>query len=356
MECVGNIQTNKYIDLLIYELLVKVLGGGSIIWIMFIHTYNDIISLENLLKAWKRFLGGKRSKVDVLEFEQNLMSNLIDLHNDLKNQTYIHGPYTQFIVTDPKKRLISKALVRDRVVHHLLYQELHSYFDDRFIHDSYSCRINKGTHKARQRFARYARKVSNNHTRTCWVLQCDISRFFDSIDHKVLIGILARQIQDRDLLNLLVGIIKSFETRPGRGLPLGNLTSQLLVNIYMNEFDQFMKHNLKTRYYIRYADDFVVLHQDKKFLEDTLKEMEIFLLEKLQLKLHPRKVSIGTYASGIDFLGWIHFLQHSVLRTKTKQRMFKKLAESADEARINSYLGMLKWGNTDKLRDMIRKV
>ena len=282
------------------------------------------------------------------------MSHLIDLHTDLTHCTYSHGSYTQFRIDDPKPRLISKALVRDRVIHHLLYQELYQYFDERFIHDSYSCRVGKGAHKARQQFIRYARKVSKNHAKTCWVLQCDIFRFFDSIDHEILITLLARHIEDQDLLMLLTNIIRSFCMKPGKGLPLGNLISQLLVNIYMDEFDQFVKHDLKSKYYIRYADDFVFLHEDRSQLEIFLVETKSFLEEKLKLKLHPKKLSIDTIASGVDFLGWVHFPHHSVLRTKTKQRMFKKLEESDGEARVDSYLGMLRWGDAAGLRKEVK--
>ena len=143
-------------------------------------------------------------------------------------------------------------------------------------------------------FRDYFRKVSKNNTRTCWVLKCDIRKFFANIDHSILKGILAKDIGDEKILNLLGGVIDSFSTvgKPSVGLPLGNLTSQLLVNIYMNEFDQFVKHKIKQKFYIRYADDFVFLHEDKRYLENLIPQISEFLGAELKLSLHPNKVFI----------------------------------------------------------------
>lgn len=270
-----------------------------------IHTYDNIISLENLLEAWQEFLKGKRSRKDVQEFQLRLMDNILDLHRDLENKTYRHGGYHAFNISDPKPRNIHKASVRDRLLHHAVYRVLYPYFDKKFICDSYSCRLNKGTHRAMERFKYFARKVTHNDTRQCWVLKCDIKKFFASIDHDSLRYIVMNQIRDQDTVRLLSEIIKSFHsTRVGKGLPLGNLTSQLLVNVYMNEFDQFVKHNLKAKHYIRYADDFVTLFYDQSYLLKILRYIKVFLIDKLKLELHPDKVFIKTLASGVDFLGW----------------------------------------------------
>lgn len=229
-------------------------------------TYHNIISLDNLLGAWEEFLHRKRKRKDVQVFQYTLMDSIFDLHRDLKNKTYKHGTYEAFNISDPKPRNIHKASVRDRLLHHAIYRKLYPYFDKKFIYDSYSCRVGKGTHEAIQRFKNFSVIVSKNHTKTCWVLKCDIKKFFASIDHKILLDILQKHIRDEDVLWLLGQVINSFQIQPNKGLPLGNLTSQLLVNVYMNEFDQFMKHELKAKYYIRYADDFVVLSRDKEYL------------------------------------------------------------------------------------------
>lgn len=338
------------------------LGGGRF-KAVFAHTYNDITSVENLLDAWKEFRRGKREKKDVQEFQADLMHNILLLHEELRARVYKHGGYRHFRISDPKPRDIHKASVRDRLVHHALYRTLYPHFDNTFIADSYSCRIGKGTHRAMNCFRDHARVVSKNHTRTCWVLKCDIRKFFASIDHAVLKDILRGYILDEDILRLLSEVIESFHASHHdtptnssllgcrKGLPLGNLTSQLLVNIYMNEFDQFVKHGLKVKQYIRYADDFVILSVDRNRLRSVLPYMVGFLRERLKLEMHPNKVSIETLASGVDFLGWVHFPDHRVLRTATKRRMLRRTAGlEKDSPTGQSYLSLLSHGNARRLR------
>lgn len=332
------------------------------------HKFEDIISLENLLEAWKEFVKGKRNKKDVQEFSLNLMDNIFSLHNDLFNHTYKHGGYQAFNINDPKPRNIHKAIVRDRLLHHAIYRILYPFFDKTFIADSYSCRIDKGTHKAINRFREFANKVNENNTRTCWILKCDIRKFFANINHRILLDKLKQYIPDKNILWLLENVIESFSiNNAGVGLPLGNLTSQLFVNIYMNEFDQFAKHKLKAKYYIRYADDFVFLSENKKWLENQIPVIKRFLLEKLKLELHPDKIYLKTLFSGVDFLGLINFPEHRILRTATKRRMLKKLkhkrrslldgliSEGSFNQSLQSYLGVLGhcsgWGIRSKLLD-----
>ncbi|OGN14877.1 MAG: hypothetical protein A3J47_02655 [Candidatus Yanofskybacteria bacterium RIFCSPHIGHO2_02_FULL_43_22] len=317
------------------------------------HAYKDIISLENLLLAWKEFITGKKKRKDVQEFERYLMGNIISLHDDLDNKIYAHSSYETFNISDPKPRHINKAKVRDRLLHHAIYRILYPFFDRTFISDSFSCRINKGTHRALNRFRQFEYKASRNHTKTCWILKCDIRKFFENIDHEILVEILKKYIPDKNILWLLERVIYSFSTAPGRGLPLGNLTSQLFVNIYMNEFDQFVKHGLKVKHYIRYADDFVVFSHDKTWLEELLPRIADFLKERLKLQIHPDKIYLKTLASGVDFLGWVHFPDHRTLRTTTKRRMFKKIKENSKPETVNSYLGLLKHGNTFNLKHQV---
>ncbi|MBU1092777.1 hypothetical protein KJ836_03880, partial [Patescibacteria group bacterium] len=323
--------------------------------VKFIHSYNYIISCENLLEAWKEFLRGKRSRKDVQEFELNLMGNILALQRDLSNKTYKHSAYQAFNISDPKPRNIHKASVRDRLLHHAIYRILYPYFDKTFIVDSYSCRIGKGTHKAINRFRDFAYKVSKNNTKTAWVLKCDIKKFFASIDQTILLSIVNRYIPDNDIRWLIFQIVYSFHsTQKGKGLPLGNLTSQLLVNIYMKEFDQFIKHKIKAKHYIRYADDFVILSENKVWLESILPEIKDFLRNNLKLQLHPDKVYIKTIASGVDFLGWTHFLDHRVVRTATKKRMLRNIQiKEGNNDTVQSYLGLLKHGNTKKLEKIV---
>ncbi len=285
------------------------------------------------------------------------MDNILALHHDLAAGTYKHGGYKAFKISDPKPRDIHKASVRDRLLHHALYRTLYPLFARTFITDSYSCRKGKGTHKAMNRFRQLAYQVSQNHTRTCWVLKCDIRKFFASIDQSIIIDFVSRYIPDTRINALLAEVVGSFcvSGANSQGLPLGNLTSQLLVNIYMNEFDQFVKHRLKAKYYVRYADDFVFLSAARSDLAALLPTIQGFIEEKLRLALHPDKVSIATFAGGIDFLGWVHFADHRVLRSATKRRMLRNLADDASEARVASYRGMLAHGNAGKLAATIRR-
>ena len=338
-------------------MVAKKCGGGSfkgVACIQFSHAYNDIISLENLLLAWEEFRKGKRKKRDVQEFEINLTYNIFLLHRQLLEKTYTHGGYHAFNISDPKPRNIHKALVRDRVVHHAIYRKLYPFFDRTFIADSFSCRKYKGTHRALERFKSFGYKVSKNNTCTAYVLKCDIRKFFATIDQVVLFPVLSKYISDSGVLELLKIIVSSFNSgKIWVGLPLGNLTSQLLVNIYMNEFDQFVKHWLGVKYYIRYADDFVIMSNDKEYLQKLIPHLQRFLIERLKVSLHPHKLFIKTYASGADFLGWVHFPHHRVLRTVTKKRMLRNLGDDLKEGSRTSYLGLLKHGNTHKLQNQI---
>ncbi|MCR4328878.1 MAG: reverse transcriptase/maturase family protein [Patescibacteria group bacterium] len=335
--------------------------------------FEQIIAVENLLAAWKEFLRGKRTKPDMQEFSLMLMDNILALHEKLRNGTYRHGEYKHFRITDPKPRDIHKATVRDRLLHHAIHRVLYPFFDRTFIADSFSCRNGKGTHRAMNRFRMFAYQASRNHTRTCWVLKCDIRKFFASVDHHMLMEILRSRITDKKTLWLLGDIVGSFSNTKiprfansplpslfrsqasvgsvrtgepgGIGLPLGNLTSQLLVNVYMNEFDQFVKHRLRVKYYVRYADDFIIMSQNKMWLETILPEMESFLWGWLKLRLHPGKVSVSTIASGVDFLGWVHFPSHRVLRTATKKRMMKRIFAHPTSETFESYKSLLSHGN-----------
>lgn len=195
--------------------VMDTLGGGisrNIRRKQLSHKYEEIISLENLCLAWREFIVGKKAKTDVQMFSRRLMDNIVSLHEELANQTYRHGGYVSFYVNDPKRRHIHKASVRDRLVHHAIYRILYPFFERTFINDSYSCRLDKGTHKAINRFRTAASKVSKNYTTNCWVLKCDIKKFFASIDHKILLKILDEYIPDKNTVGLLKNIIESFST------------------------------------------------------------------------------------------------------------------------------------------------
>jgi len=322
-----------------------------------IHKFEDIISLDNLLEAWQEFLPGKRNRKDVQEFRANLMDNILKLHHDLVYHKYEHGGYKAFKVYDPKTRNIHKATVGDRLLHHAIYRQFYPFFDRTFIFDSYSCRLEKGTHKAIVRFNQFFLKVSKNNSNTCWVLKGDIRKFFASVDHEILINILKDYIPDENIIWLLTKVIDSFRAENGKGLPLGNLTSQLFANVYLNEFDRFIKHKINAKFYIRYADDFVVLSDDRAWIENQVPIIKEFLRARLNLEVHPNKLFIKTTSSGVDFLGWINFPGYKVLRQATKKRMFRKLKENNyKEESLNSYLGMISHGDAFKIKkDLLNK-
>lgn len=306
-----------------------------------------------MLGAWKEFKKGKTKKWDILEFEFNLERNIFGINKQLFEKTYINKPYIPFYVYDPKKRHIHKADVLDRVVHQAIYRVLYKIYDPTFIHDSYACRSNKGTHKGVQRLKDFIRKESKNNHRKVWVLKCDIAKFFDSINHLILEDVLFRKIKDSDTRWLIKNIVSSFEKSKGAGLPLGNVTSQLFANIYLNEFDQFIKHALKVKYYIRYCDDFVVISRDRMYLEELIPKISNFLKIKLRLSLHPRKVEIRKVSQGIDLLGYVIFPHHTILRTSTKKRMFKRFKKEVPLEVKQSYFGILKHCKGYKIKQKI---
>lgn len=317
-------------------------------------SFQELISLDNLIEAWSEFIYGKRNKKDVQVFSLNLSDQIVDLHNDLANGRYTHGPYQHFPINDPKPRSIHKATVRDRLLHHALHRKLYPAYAPLFIAGSFSCQEGKGLHAAINRFQVIARKVSRNHTRTCWVLKGDIRKFFASVDHTKLMEILRNRIEDEALFRLLSNVIESFHRTPGKGIPLGNLTSQLFANIYMNELDQFVKQGLRIKHYLRYADDFVFLSHDHEELLSYIPLVQSFLIERLALSLHPDKLLLQALASGVDFLGWAHFPHHRVPRTKTRRRIRSKLHSSLRNETLQSYLGLLSHGNAFEFRESLQ--
>ena len=335
---------------------------------VFHNVFNKIISLENLVISWREFRIGKKHRRDTLIFEHNLEDNIWELHRILADRTYKHSGYSSFFVQDPKVRHIHKALVRDRVLHHAIVKHLNPIFEPNFIYDSYSCRIDKGTHRGVEAFTEHARQVSKNWTIPCWVLKCDVRKFFASIDHKVLIDIVFKQVTDPDARWLINEVVSSFKSEftinpeEPKGLPIGNLTSQLFANVYLNELDQFMKHQLKEKHYIRYADDFVILHPQRDHCLEIVKSINRFLKDVLKLELHPNKITIRKFSQGVDFLGYVCFPHFVIPRDRTRDRIFDKIhgnillykrkqrtLESLGQS-INSYLGILSHSNSFELQ------
>lgn len=328
--------------------------------------YPRIISAENLFAAWEVFKRGKRNKPDVAEFEQKVEQHIFQLRRDLRDKTYRHGPYYGFWVHDPKRRHIHKAIVRDRVLHHAIFRIINTIFEETFISTSFSCRIGKGTHKGVKSVSGMLRAESKNDTNECWVLKCDVRKFFDSVDHSILLGILKRRVKDVDAFDLLKKVVESYSTNEGKGIPIGNLTSQMFANIYMGELDHFVKHSLRVKRYARYTDDFVVVSHGKAYLESLLPPIRGFLGEELKLELHPKKVTIRKFRQGADFLGYVVLPHNIAVRTRTKKRMFRKMTEratayqngliskSAFEGTVSSYLGVLSHADAHELSESLK--
>ena len=280
--------------------------------------YPQICTFENLFLAYLAAARGKRGRPDVAAFEQDLETNLFRLQEELVAQTYQPLPYTHFPIRDPKPRLISAADFRDRVVHHALVRVIEPIFERRFIHDSYACRVGKGTHRALDRCQHFARRYA-------FVLQCDLIHFFPSIDLIILRQILARLITDARTMWLVDRIIESgsdvpnrypptyfpgddlFAANRPRGLPIGNLTSQFWANCYLNPLDQFIKRELKCCKqrggYLRYVDDLLLFADDKPTLWRWKAAIADFLVT-LRQRLHDRESTVYPVATGIPFLGF----------------------------------------------------
>lgn len=333
-----------------------------------LNLFEKITFLENLFSAWNEFRLGKEGKLDVQEFGLNLEDNIFELHNDLRNNSYRHSSYKSFYLHDPKLRHIFKARVRDRILHHAIVKIIGPIFEKSFIFDSYSSRKNKGTHKAIARFRYFAQKLSRNNSRTIWILKCDIKKFFDSVNHNIILHQICKKVKDEKTAELIAHIVNSLSTNNGGGIPLGNLTSQLFSNIYLNILDQFIKRQLGLKYYIRYNDDFMILNPDKEFLENLIPVISSFLKEKLSLELHPQKVIIKNWYQGVDFLGYVIFSYHTILRTKTKQRILRKIKRNHKQLKNNplhqksfnqslqSYLGILHHCRGYNIRNSIEAI
>lgn len=264
--------------------------------------YERVFSFENLLLSAREARKGKRYRDYAIKFYLDLEKNLLSLQEDLLTKTYSLGSYREFYIEEPKKRLISAAPYRDRVIHHALCNVIEPLFEPGFIYDSYACRKEKGTHRAIDRCQKFLRKSR-------YALKCDIVSYFPSIDHEILLGIMARKIRDRSLIELIGKILKSrvFSTEldwretedlfcpreRSKGIPIGNLTSQFFANVYLNELDHFVKDDLREKYYLRYVDDFLIFGDDKKHLFKVRDEIAAYL-KNLRLLLHPRKSVVFT--------------------------------------------------------------
>lgn len=321
--------------------------------------YEKICDFENIYSAYLKARKNKRYRVDVLNFSCNLERNLYRIQDELLSRRYKTGNYRMFYVYEPKKRMILSLPFKDRVVQHAICNIIEPIFDKRFIYDSYACRGDKGIHRGSARLTQFMRRARNKWDRV-YCLKCDIKQYFQSINHNILSGILGRTIKCNDTLTLLNGIIRSHNALEGKSIPIGNLTSQLFANVYLNELDYYMKQHLKIKLYIRYVDDFIVLNDDKKALRDLKGEVEAFLKRKLRLALN-RKSGIAPVDRGVDFLGYRTWADYKVIRKRSIRnirRAIRKLKKDGQEAgeikkTLASWLGYCSHADTWGLRKKI---
>lgn len=302
--------------------------------------YNEKITMEKLLEAHIRAKIGKGLKLEILKFEMDLESNIINIYNELKRENYTSGKYRIFKVYEPKERVIKALPYKDRIIHQWYIKEIiKPYFMPRFIETSYACIDNRGTHKAVLKIQKYMRKMKKQYG-CYYVIKCDIAKFFYSIDREVLFNIMKKHIKDKQLLNLTYKII--FDNDDMVGIPIGNYTSQYFANIYLNELDYYIKHDLKVNFYVRYMDDFILLIKNKSEAKRILNEINIFIVNNLKLNLN-NKTKYYKNNLGIDFCGYIIYETHIKVRKRSIKKMYKKIRNwnneySKNELDYNSFL------------------
>jgi retron-type reverse transcriptase len=308
--------------------------------------WSEVIAFENLLQASKQAQKGKRFRDNVLEFNYNLESELFSLQRDLQTMTYRTGAYKTFEIVEPKRRLISAAPYRDRVVHHALCNIIVPIFDRTFIHNSYANRVGKGNHRALKQFVEFSR---NNR----YVLQCDICKYFPSIDRLTLKAQIRRKIKCPDTLWLIDLIVDSSNPQEPigdrqRGLPIGNLTSQFFANVYLSGFDRFVKEQLQVKNYLRYVDDFALFHSDRAFLADARCQVEAYL-ESIYLTIHPIKSQLFETKYGTNFVGFrvlrdrLRVRSENLRRGRRRLRVMKKACQLGAIERNKLDLSIQSW-------------
>jgi len=298
--------------------------------------YRQIASMQNLWDAaWQTLLHGRRFKNDGASFKLNYEHSLLQIHKELARQSYKPGNYKSFMIYEPKQREVLAAPIKDRIVHHALHDVVEPFIDRKFIFDSYACRKNKGTHLAINRSQKFMQANQ-------YFMHLDVKKYFPNINHQTLKAILNKHIKQTDVLNLFHIIINSsvkkeeltaqpnlFST-PLTGLPIGNLTSQFLANLYLNELDQYVKHNLKIKHYIRYMDDFVVFGNNRKQMLQWQWQIIDFCSQKLSLSLHI-KGGIKNYWEGLGFLGFKIFRKHKKLKSVCLNRYLQKYKQHSKQ-------------------------
>lgn len=364
---------------------------------LFSEINNETFTLD-LFQAYFDARKNKRNTINALAFEKHLESNLFELRDQIIDGTYSPKPSICFIVNKPVKREIFAADFRDRVVHHLIYNYISPIFEKTFINDSYSCRKNKGTHFGIQRIDTFIRSCSRNFSKPCYILKLDIKGYFMAMNKDILFTKLVNELKKQSGkinydISLVIKLIEKtiyndpreycvvkgnktewnglpktkslFYANKNCGLPIGNLTSQLFGNIYMNEFDHWVKHFLGIAYYGRYVDDFILIHNDKRYLQNCIPLIKSYLKENLRLDLHPNKIYLQHFSKGVKYLGAVIKPHRIYVSNRTKENFHKAILLQNEKLKdyfatgedrkallssMNSYLGIMKHYKTFKMR------
>ena len=366
-----------------------------------LESFNEEKQKLDIFRAYFDARKNKRNTINALAFEKHLESNLFALYEEIITYRYKPSPSICFIVNKPVKREIFAAHFRDRVVHHLIYNYLSPLFEQSFINDSYSCRKGKGTHYGIKRLDGFMRSCSDNYTKDCYILKLDIKGYFMAINKDILYRKIEQMLKQKRYkidfdLQLVLYLIKQtlydnpthnckikgrkadwtglpdskslFHTKPNCGLPIGNLTSQMFGNVYMNNFDHWVKQELGIKYYGRYVDDFVLIHTDKEYLKTCIPRIRNYLKEELLLELHPNKIYFQHVRKGVQYLGAVvkpyriniasqikgNYYNTIVAQNKiANQHVPTKEEQVTFVSVMNSYFGLMKHYSTFKQRKSI---
>jgi len=327
------------------------------------HLFEKFISYQNLYLAYKNARKSKPNKKQVLDFGFNLEQNLFSIQEDIINNKYVVSNYLIFKIFEPKERIIAAPTFRDVVIQHAIINIIEPIFNKTFICDSFSCRKNKGIHKGLFRIKKIIQ--SQNHPK--YYLKCDIKKYFPSINKNILKKMISKKIKDSKIITILYQIIDSYHSEYGnhKGIPIGNLTSQLFANIYLNNLDQFVKHSLKVKPYYRYVDDFILFSNSKKELNFLRFKIKQFLFTYLDLDMPKNKTYINLVEEGIDFVGYKIFpkkikvrkinVNRFIKRTKENKYLYisKKIKKEYISFSISSFLGYCKHANANNLLNLI---
>ena len=312
--------------------------------------YDETFTFENLYQAHLKARACKRNKKDVILFELNLSENLWDLHDSLQDRSYNVSGYNHFVIYEPKRREIQALEYKDRIVQHTLCDlYLYPLLTSKFIYDNGGCQKGKGTDFALDRFSGFLREFYKKHGTDGYILKADIRHFFPSIDHKTLKYKLSRIIDDRDILNLTEKIIDSYNADTGKGVPMGNQTSQMFALYYLDGLDRLIKERMHIKFYVRYMDDCILVHEDKEYLKWCLRKMEECVEDELLLEFNS-KTQIFPIKNGVDFLGFHFYMTDTgkVIR-KVRQSTKKKYKKRMNKMRDDYNAGLIEYEDIQKV-------